>query len=97
MEAVNIQSLHVPQVVSPFMPAAPALNVVARLRNAGINLAIADKKLICRITHRSARCLMRSVDFEGDPSDEAASDGDVTETQLHLEQIVTDTEELEEE
>jgi hypothetical protein len=40
---------------------------------------------------------MASVDFEGNPSDEAVSDGEEMETQLYLERIVTDTKELEEE
>jgi hypothetical protein len=37
------------------------------------------------------------VDFEGNPRDETVSDGETRETQLYLERIVTDTEELEEE
>jgi hypothetical protein len=80
METVNIGSLHIAQVVSTLMSAASPLNGVATFRNAGINLAIADEKLICRKTPRGARSLMPSVRFEGDPSDEAVSDGEVTET-----------------
>jgi hypothetical protein len=63
----------------------------------GSNLAIADEKPICQITPWSARYLMASVDFEGNRSDEAASDCEVTETQLRLERIVADTKELERE
>jgi hypothetical protein len=96
MKTVNIQSLHIAQVVSTFMSAASPLNVMAMLRNARINPAIADETLICGITARTARCLMASMDFECNPSDEAASDVEVTETQLYLQRIVTDTKELEE-
>jgi hypothetical protein len=79
------------------MSAASPLNVVATFQNAGINLAITDGKLMCRITPRSAQCLMASVDFEGNRRNETVSDGEATETQLYLERIVTDAEELEEE
>jgi hypothetical protein len=48
METVNIESLHIAQVVSTFMSAASPLNVIVTFRNAGINLAIADEKLIRR-------------------------------------------------
>jgi hypothetical protein len=34
---------------------------------------------------------MASVNFEGSLSDEAVSDGEVTETQPYIERIVTDT------
>jgi hypothetical protein len=81
MKTVDSQSLHIAQVVSTFMSAASPFNVVATFRNAGINLAIADEKLICRITLRGGRCLMASVDFKGNPNDEAVSDGEATETQ----------------
>jgi hypothetical protein len=94
-ETVNSQSLHIAQVVSTFMSAASPLNVVATFWNAGINLAIADEELICRITPKSARCLVASVEFVSNPSDEAVSDGEVSETQPYLEQIVTDTKEVE--
>jgi hypothetical protein len=97
MERVNIQSFPIAQVVTAFMPAASPLNVIATFRNVGINLVIADEKLICRITPRSALCLMTSVDFEGNPRDATVSDAEATETQPYLERIVTDTEELEEE
>jgi hypothetical protein len=40
---------------------------------------------------------MVSVNFEGNPRDETASDGEATETKLYLERIVAGTEELEEE
>jgi hypothetical protein len=96
-ETVGIQSLHIAEVLRPFMPAACPLNVVATFGNAGISLAIADEKLICRITPRSARGLMASVDFEGNPSDETVSDDKAMETQLYLDRIATDIEELEEE
>jgi hypothetical protein len=79
------------------MSAASLVNVIATFRNAGINLAIAGEKLICRLAPRSARCLMTSVDFESNPRDETVSDGEATETQLYPERIVTDREELEEE
>jgi hypothetical protein len=36
------------------------------------------------------------VDLEGNPSDEAMSDGEVTEAQLYRERIVTETKEFEE-
>jgi hypothetical protein len=85
METVNIPLLHIAQVVSIFMSAASPLNLVATFRNGGINLAIADEQLICWITHGGARCLMASVAFEGNPRDEAVSDGELTETQLYLE------------
>jgi hypothetical protein len=78
------------------MSAASFLNVVAAFRNARINLAIPDEVLICRIAPGRARCLIASVDFEGNPRNETVSDGQATETQLYLERIVTDTEELEE-
>jgi hypothetical protein len=97
METVNIESLHVAQAVNTFMPAASPLNGIATFLNAEINLAIADEKLICWITPRSARCLMMSVDFKSNPREETVSDGEAAETQLYLERIVTDTEELEEE
>jgi hypothetical protein len=93
LETVNIQSLHIARVVNTLMSEAPPLNLVARMR--GSNLAIADEKLICRITPRSARYLMASVDFEGNRSDEAVSDFEVTETQLRLERIVVGTKDLE--
>jgi ADP-ribosylglycohydrolase len=79
------------------MSAASPLNVIATSRNAGINLAIANEKLICRITHRSARSLMASVDFEGNPMGKTVPDGEAMKTQLYLERITADTEELEEE
>jgi hypothetical protein len=97
METVNIQLLHIAEVVSTFVPAVYPLNVVATFQNAGINLAIADEKLICGITPRTTQCLMASADFEGNPSSEVVSDGEMTETQLHLKRIVTYTKELEEE
>jgi hypothetical protein len=97
METVNIQSLHIAQVVSIFTSAASPINVVAKLWNAGINLAIADEKLICRITPRSARCLMAPVDFQGNLRNEAVSDREAIETQPCLERLVTDSEELGEE
>jgi hypothetical protein len=49
------------------------------------------------MTSRSARYLISSVDFEGNPRDETVSDGEATETRPYLEEIVTDTEEPEEE
>jgi hypothetical protein len=55
METVDIQSLHIAKDVNAFMPAVSALHVVATFRNAGIKLAIADEKLISRITPRSAK------------------------------------------
>jgi hypothetical protein len=85
MERVDIQSFNIAQVVTTFMPAASPLNVIATFRNVGINLAIADEKLICRTTPRSARCLMTSVDFKGNPRDETVPDGEATETQPYLE------------
>jgi hypothetical protein len=97
MGRVKIQSLHIAQVVSTFMSGSRLIVVVATFRNAGINLAIADEKLICKITPGSARCLIASVDFEGNPRDETVSDGEARETQLYLERIVTGTEKLEEE
>jgi hypothetical protein len=97
METVNIESLHTAHAVSTFMSAASAINVIATFQSVGINLAIADEKLICWLTPRSTRCLMASVDFEGNPKGETVSVGEATETQRHLERIVTDTEELEEE
>jgi hypothetical protein len=60
-------------------------------------LGITDEELTCRIIPRGAPCLMTSVDFEGNPRDETVSDSEAMETQLYLERIVTDTEELEEE
>jgi hypothetical protein len=97
MAPVNIESLHIAQAVSTFTSAASPFNVLATFRNAGINLAIADEKLICQTSPRSARCLMASVDVEGNSRDETVSSGEATETQLYLERIVTDTAELEEE
>jgi hypothetical protein len=97
MQTVTIQSLHIAQVGSTFMSAGSPLNVLATFQNAGITVAIANEKLICRITLRRTRRLMASVDFEGNPGDEPVSDGEVTETQLYLERIVIDTKELEEE
>jgi hypothetical protein len=97
METVNIESLHIAQVVSTFIRVASPLNVIAAFRDLGKDLAIADDKSICQITPRSALCLMASVDFEGNLRDETVSDGEATETQLYHERIVTDTEELEEE
>jgi hypothetical protein len=97
VERVNIHSFHIAQVVSTFMSAVSPLNVIATSRNAGINLAITNEKLICLRTPRSARCLMAPVDFEGNPRDETVSDSEATETQPCLERIVTSTEELEEE
>jgi hypothetical protein len=85
METVNIQSLDIAQAVSTFMSVASHLHVVATFGNSGINLAIANEKLIYRITPRSAQCLMASVDFEGKPRDETVSDGEAAETQLYLE------------
>jgi hypothetical protein len=46
MDTVNVESLHIPRIVITFMSAASPLNVIATFRNAGINLAIADEKLI---------------------------------------------------
>jgi hypothetical protein len=97
METVNIQSHHISEVASTFMSATSPLNVVATFRSAVINLAMSDEKMSCRITPRSTRCLIASVDFEGNPSDEAVSDGEVAETQPYLERIATDTKELDEE
>jgi hypothetical protein len=52
MEAVDIKWLHVAQVIGTLVSMASAFNAVATFRNAGINLAIADEKLICLITPR---------------------------------------------
>jgi hypothetical protein len=46
MKTVNIESLHIAQAASTFVSAASPLNVAAMFRNARINLAIADEKLI---------------------------------------------------
>jgi hypothetical protein len=78
MITVNIQSLNIAYVVITFMSAASPLNVVATVRNAGINRPIADEKLISRIAPRTAQYLMTSVDFEGNPRDETVSDGEAT-------------------
>jgi hypothetical protein len=67
------------------MSAASPLDLIATFRNAGINLAIADEKWICRMASRSARRLMTSVDFERNPRDEIVSVGEATHAQLYLE------------
>jgi hypothetical protein len=95
LETVDIKWLHVAQVIGTLVPTTSLFNVVATFRNAGINLAIADEKLICLIIPRGARCLIAPVDLEGNPGDEAMPDGDVTEAQLYRERIVTETQELE--
>jgi hypothetical protein len=46
METIEIQLLHIAQVVGIFMSAASPLSVVTTFRNAGIKLAIADEKAI---------------------------------------------------
>jgi hypothetical protein len=90
IEAVNIQSIHVAQVVNTFMSAACPINAVAAFRNAGINLAITDDKLVCRITPESARCLVRPVNTEMEsPGGETESDGEQMELQVFLEAVVT--------
>jgi hypothetical protein len=59
MEAVNVQSSHIAQVVSVFMSAASPINVVATFRSAGITLALGeDGKLYCRVSPHEARCLL---------------------------------------
>jgi hypothetical protein len=89
MKAVNPQSIHVAEIVSAFMSAVCPINVVSTFRNAGINLAIADDKSVCRITPESARYLLRPVNIEVESvGGQTESDDEQMEVQVLLEVVV---------
>jgi hypothetical protein len=52
MEAVNVQSLHIGQVVGSFMSAGSPPNIVGTFRIAGIRLALQDGTLVCEDARR---------------------------------------------
>jgi hypothetical protein len=58
IETVNIQSSHMAEVVSAFMPASSPLNAVGTFRSIGIMLWLApDNRLCCGGSAERARCL----------------------------------------
>jgi hypothetical protein len=71
------------------------LNIVVAFRNAGINLGMADGKLICWITPKSARRLMTPVHLAVAADLEAGFDDEETETEVSLEQVVAEVAALE--
>jgi ADP-ribosylglycohydrolase len=97
MDAIKIQSAHIVQAASAFMSVAAPLNIVATFRNTEIDLWITERKLVCRITPRSAECPMAPVHLAIAVDREAEPDDEDTEGQLDLEQIVADIAGLEDE
>jgi hypothetical protein len=59
LEAVNVQSKHISDVVNAFFAAAIPINIVKSFRRAGISLIVdPDEHVICQITPETARCLI---------------------------------------
>lgn len=68
MEAVNLQSRHIAEVVSSFMAAAAPMNVVATFASAGITLFLSpDGKVLCRVCPERARCLICPIEATEEP------------------------------
>jgi hypothetical protein len=79
MEALNIQSDHIAQVVCAFMAAAIPINVVGSFKNAGIALLNDEGSLLCYVNPEAIRCLLHplhpalpgmSTDEEDEPDED---------------------------
>jgi hypothetical protein len=88
MEAANVRSRHIPQVVCGFMSAGVPINIVASCRNAGIGLVVDEGVLRCRARPDRARCLLQSLEpcLNVDIPDED-SEADI-EANLYIEECV---------
>jgi hypothetical protein len=58
IDAANIQNFHLAQVVCLFLSAANPANIIQSFRNAGISVVIAEDRLLCMVTPKTARCLL---------------------------------------
>jgi hypothetical protein len=59
LEAVNVQSKHISDVVNAFFTACTPINIVKSFRRAGISLLVdQDERILCQITPETARCLI---------------------------------------
>jgi hypothetical protein len=59
LEAVNVQSKHISDVVNAFLAISMPINIVKSFRRTGISLLVdQDEHILCQITPETARCLM---------------------------------------
>jgi hypothetical protein len=88
MEAVNLQSRHIAQVVCGFLSARTLINIVASFRNAGIGLVVDEGVLRCQTCPDRARCLLQPLEpcLNVDIPDED-SEADI-EANLYMEECV---------
>jgi hypothetical protein len=83
MEALNIQTQHVAQVVGPFLSAAVPPNVIQSFRNAGIDVVVDENYLCCRVISSLARCLLNPASLQPVPIPEETED-EAAETDMEL-------------
>jgi hypothetical protein len=80
LEALNVQSAHIGQVVCSFLSAASPMNVAASFRNGGISLIQDHRGMpICRVTPETTRCLLDPdslLVLPGIPEDETGDEDD---------------------
>jgi hypothetical protein len=79
MEALNIQSDHIGQVICAFMAAVIASNVISTFKNAGIALLNDEGSWLCDVNPEANGCLshplhptlpLMSTDEEDDPDED---------------------------
>jgi hypothetical protein len=82
MEALNIQSDQIAQVVCAFMGAATPIDVISTFKNAGIGLLNDEGSLLCDVNPEVIRCLLHPLhpalpdmltDEEDDPDEDSDS------------------------
>jgi hypothetical protein len=83
MDALNIQTQHVTQVVCAFLSDPVPLNVTKSFHNTGINVIVDENHLCCKVIPGLVRCLFNPGSLQPFPIPEETED-EATETDMEL-------------